>query len=52
MLFTALSQSWTTIEKTKLDHPSQRKELIQEQPFKFAFLMRPKPGTAKDNRNK
>ena len=32
--------------KNELDRRSQRKKLIHKQPFKFAFLMRPKSGTA------
>ena len=52
MLSSALSQSWTTIEKNGLDRRSQRKKLTQKQPFKLAFLMRPKTGTATANRKK
>ena len=46
MLSSALSQSWTTIEKNELDRRSQRKKSIQKQPLKLAFLMKPKTGTA------
>ena len=49
MLSSALSQSWTTTEKNELDRRSQRKKLIHKQPFKLAFLMRPKTGTAMAN---
>ena len=52
MLSSALSQSWTTTEKNQSDRRSQRKKLIQKQPFKVSFLMRPKTGTAMANRKK
>ena len=52
MLSSALSQSWTTVEKNELDRRSQSRKLIQKEPFKLAFLMRPKTGTAMANRKK
>ena len=38
MLSSALSQPWTTVGKNELDLRSQRKKLIQKQPFKIGFL--------------
>ena len=38
--------------KKELYHRSQSKKLIQKQPFKLAFLMRPKSGTAMASRQK
>ena len=52
MLSSALSQLWTTTVKNEPDQRSQRKKLIQKQPFKLAFLMRPKTSTATANRKK
>ena len=52
MLSSSLSQLWTTIEKNELDRRSQRKKLIQKQPFKLAFLMSPKTRTAMANKKK
>ena len=50
MLSSALSQSWTTIEKNELDCLSQSKKPTQKEPFKLAYLMRLKTGTAIANK--
>ena len=52
MISSALSQSWTIVEKDELDRGSQRKKLIQKQPFYLVFLMRPKTDTVMANRKK
>ena len=41
-----LSQQRTTAEKNEADHRSQREKLVRKQPFKLAFLMRPKTRAA------